>query len=137
MKKILRLAVVALAFAALNAWARGSVPVIDHEAVVAVRANGQPASAEQIRAAMQAAGAQRGWHITPAGNGKALAALNVRGKHTISADIGFAHGKYSVTYRDSSNMNYAPGEGRGSIHPKYNAWVQTLIDDTRIQLLRP
>jgi hypothetical protein len=31
-------------------------------------------------------------------------------------------------------MNYEPS---GLIHPKYNMWVQTLIDDTRIQLSRP
>lgn len=134
---ILRLWAVALAFAALNVHARGSVPVINHDAVPAVRASGQPASAEQIRAALQAAGAARGWQITPAGNGKALAVLNVRGKHSISADITYASGRYSIKYRDSSNMNYEPGEGAGTIHPKYNMWVQTLMDDTRMQLARP
>lgn len=134
---ILRLLAVALAFAALNAHARGSVPVINHEAVPALRASGQPASAEQIRAALQAAGAARGWQITPSGNGKALAVLNVRGKHSISADIAYASGRYSIVYRDSSNMNYEPGEGAGKIHPKYNMWVQTLMDDTRMQLAKP
>jgi hypothetical protein len=134
--KILRLLAIAVAFVALNVHARGSVPVINHDAVQAVRASGQPASAEQIRAAMQTAGAARGWQITPAGNGKALAVLNVRGKHSISADISYAAGRYSITYRDSSNMNYEPGEGAGKIHPKYNAWVQTLIDDTRMQLAK-
>lgn len=135
--KILRWLAIALAFAAWNAHARGSVPIIDHDAVPAVRASGQPASAEQIRTALQSAGAARGWQITPAGAGKALAVLNVRGKHSISADIAYASGRYSIKYRDSSNMNYEAGEGSGRIHPKYNAWVQTLIDDTRIQLLRP
>jgi hypothetical protein len=135
--KILRLLAIALAFAALNVHARGSVPIIDHEAVPAVRANGQPASAEQIRAALQAAGAQRGWQVTPAGSGKAVALLNVRGKHSISADVTFSAGKYAIKYRDSSNMNHEPGAGSGLIHPKYNMWVQTLIDDTRMQLARP
>jgi hypothetical protein len=135
--KILRLLAVVLAFAALNAHARGNVPIIDHEAIVATRASGQPASAEQIRTALQAAGAARGWQITPAGPGKAVALLNVRGKHSISADISYGAGKYSIKYRDSSNMNYAPGAGSGTIHPKYNMWVQTLVDDTRMQLMKP
>ena len=136
--KILRLlaAVLALA-AALNAHARGNVPIVNHEAIAATRASGQPASADQIRNALQTAGGNRGWQITPAGAGKALAVLNVRGKHTISADISYAAGKYSIKYRDSSNMNYEAGEGAGTIHPKYNMWVQTLIDETRIQLLKP
>jgi len=132
---ILRLLAVALAFIALNAHARGSVPIINHEAVPAVTASGKPASAEQIRAALQAAGAPRGWQITPAGSGKALAVLNVRGKHSISADISYDSGQYAIKYRDSSNMNYEPGTNL--IHPKYNTWVQTLIDDTRIQLSKP
>lgn len=135
--KILRLAALAVAFAALTAHARNSVPIVNHEAVPAVRASGQPASADQIRAAMQAAGTARGWQITPAGAGKAVAVLNVRGKHMVSADVSYSSGRYSIKYRDSSNMNYEPGEGAGRIHPKYNMWVQTLIDDTRIQLSRP
>lgn len=132
---ILRLLAAVLAFVALNAHARGSVPIINHDAVPAITASGKPASAEQIRAAMQAAGAPRGWQITPAGNGKALAVLNVRGKHSISADISYAAGQYSIKYRDSTNMNYEAGTNL--IHPKYNMWVQTLINDTRIQLSKP
>lgn len=136
--KILRLLAIALAFAAAaQVHARGSVPVINHESIAATRASGQPASAEQIRTALQAAGAARGWQITPAGNGKALAVLNVRGKHSISADISYGPGQYSIKYRDSSNMDYKAGEGAGTIHPKYNMWVQTLIDDTRMQLIKP
>jgi hypothetical protein len=133
--KILRLLAAVLAFVALNAHARSGVPILNHEAVPAITASGKPASAEQIRAAMQAAGAARGWQITPAGNGKALAVLNVRGKHSISADISYAAGQYSIKYRDSTNMNYEAGTNL--IHPKYNMWVQTLIDDTRIQLSKP
>jgi hypothetical protein len=133
--KILRLLAVALAFLALNAHARGSVPIVNHEALPAITASGKPASAEQIRAALQAAGAPRGWQITPAGNGKALAVLNVRGQHSVSADITYATGQYSIKYRDSTNMNY--DAATNLIHPKYNMWVQTLISDTRIQLSRP
>jgi hypothetical protein len=132
--KFLRLAAIALAFLALNAHARGSVPIINHEAIPATSASGQPASAEQIRTALQTAGAPRGWQITPAGQGKALAVLNVRGKHSVSADVAYSLGQYSIKYRDSSNMNYEPS---GVIHPKYNMWVQTLVDETRIQLLKP
>ena len=133
--KILRLLAAVLAFAALTVHARGSVPIINHEAVPALRATGAPASPQQILAAMQAAGAPRGWQVAPAGPGKAVGTLNVRGKHSISTDITLANGQYAIKYRDSSNMNYEPGSGE--IHPKYNMWVQTLIDDTRMQLIKP
>jgi hypothetical protein len=133
--KFLRPLAVAACCVALNAHARGSVPIINHEAVPAVRASGQAATPGQILAAMQAVGPQRGWQITATGAGKALGVLNVRGKHSISTDIQFGTGQYAIKYRDSANMNY--DAGTGLIHPKYNMWVQTLIDDVRIQLARP
>jgi hypothetical protein len=132
--KLLRLLAAILAFAALTVHARGSVPVINHEAVPAVRASGEPATAPQILAAMQAAGGLRGWQVAPSGPGKAIGTLNVRGKHSISTDITLAKGQYSIKYRDSSNMNYEPV---GLIHPKYNMWVQTFMDDVRMQLAKP
>jgi hypothetical protein len=135
MNKILRLAAVGvLAFAALHASARGNVPIVNHEAIPAATAAGQPATPEQIRAALQAAGSPRGWEITPAGNGKALAVLNVRGKHSVSADISYTRGEYAIKYRESANMNY--DAAANTIHPKYNMWVDKLIEDTRAQLLK-
>jgi hypothetical protein len=134
MKKIVCALAIAAACLALDAQARGSVPVIDHEAVPALRASGEPASAAQIQAALQAAGSARGWQITPAGNGKAVALLSVRGKHSVTADITIDQGRYAIKYRESSNMNYEPATR--AIHPKYNMWVQALIDDTRVQLAK-
>ena len=134
MKIIVRLLALVLAFAVLNAVARGNVPVVNHEAVPAVTASGQPAAPDQIRAALQAAGAPRGWMITPTGNGKALAVLDVRGKHQVSADITYTSGQYSIKYRDSSNMSYDARSN--TIHPKYNMWVEKLVEDTRAQLAR-
>jgi hypothetical protein len=132
--KFLRLVAIALAFFALNAHARGSVPIMNFEAVPAMTASGQPATVQQIRTALQAAGTPRGWQITQSSQSQSLAVLNVRGKHSVSADITYTRGQYSIKYRDSSNMNYEPS---GLIHPKYNMWVQTLMDETRIQLARP
>jgi hypothetical protein len=133
--KILRLLAAVLAFAVIGAHARGSVPVVNHEAVPAVRATGQPATPQQILAAMQAVGPARGWQVVPNGPTGAIATLDVRDKHRIAADITFAPGTYAIKYRDSSNMNYEAASNR--IHPKYNMWVQTFMDDVRIQLAKP
>jgi len=132
---VLRLLAAVLAFAVLGAHARGSVPIVNHDAVAAVRASGQPATPQQILAAMQAVGPSRGRQIAPTGPGTAIATLDVRGKHRVSADITFAQGQYAIKYRDSSNMNHEAGSNL--IHPKYNMWVQTFIDDVRIQLSKP
>ena len=135
MNKILRLAAAGvLAFAAAHAFARGNVPIVNHEAIPATTGAGQPATPEQIRTALQTAGSPRGWEIRPAGDGKALAVLNVRGKHSVSADITYTRGQYAIKYRESTNMNY--DSAANTIHPKYNMWVQTLIEDTRAQLLK-
>jgi hypothetical protein len=126
-----------LALAALTAQARSTVPVVNHQDVLAVRSTGLPASADRIRAAFLAAGAARGWQIAVVEPGKLLGTLNVRGKHTVSADITYADGKFSVRYRDSINMNYTPGgDGNGLIHPSYNKWVDFLMQDVRVELAR-
>ena len=138
MKNILRLAALAVAFSfvAMNAHARGAVAIVNYETVPAVHASGQPASAEQVRAALQAAGPVHGWQMTAAGANRVVAMLSVRGKHSVTADISYAAGQYSIKYRDSTNMNYEPGNGAGMIHPKYNMWVQALMDDIRMQLAK-
>ena len=134
MQKMLRLFAAVLAFAAFGAHARGNVPVENHEAIPALTAAGKPASPEQIRAALQAAGSPRGWIIKPVGAGKVLASLDVRSKHQVSADVTLRNGEYSIKYRDSNNMNYDAGSH--TIHPKYNMWVDALIRDTRAQLAK-
>jgi len=63
-------------------------------------------------------------------------------------EIVYSADKYSVTYRDSINMNYhseakydsrLPNSGANRatgpvIHPAYNTWVQELKDAIRIEL---
>jgi len=110
------------------------VPIVNYASVPAVTASGQPATEDQILSALKIAGAGHGWEVTSAANGKALAVLNVRGKHSVSADIEYSPGRYSIKYRESINLNYAAGD---LIHPNYNKWVQTLVDDVRQQLLKP
>lgn len=135
MTKTLRLIAAALvAFAALGAHARSNVAIENHDAIPAVTAAGKPATPEQIRAALQAAGGPRGWTFRPVAPGKTLAVLDVRGKHQVSADIAMKSGEYSIKYRDSQNMNY--DAGANTIHPKYNQWVDKLILDTRVQLAK-
>lgn len=127
----------ALSLSALAVQARGSVPIVNRDDVVAVRSNGLPASAAAIRTAFLTAGQARGWVIAVSQPGKLLATLDVRGKHTVSADVTYSEGKYSVRYRDSVNMNYGPGtDGSGVIHPHYNKWVDTLVQDVRIELAK-
>lgn len=133
MSKFLGLVPAVLAVAAFTAQARTSVPVVNYENVSVTNSTGQPASVEQIRKAVQSAAVARGWQLSDPGPNGAVATYHVRGKHTISTNVSYARGQYSVTYKDSINMNYAPGEGTGLIHPSYNVWTQGLVDAIRTE----
>lgn len=91
-----------------------------------------PARARQavIRAAQA-----NGWTTETAADGRLLATLLVRGKHTINVAITVMQGAFTVTYSGSHNMNYQKGpDGRDWIHPNYNVWVRTLSNAIRFEL---
>jgi len=135
--KTLRLLLLALSLVSVNAAARQGVPVIDHEQVSVSRSSGQPASAEQVKKAIEAAAAVRGWQVSHKAPGKLIATLHVRGKHTVSTEFSYAAGQFSAKYRDSVNMNFQPGgDGAGLIHPHYNKWLQLLLDGIRVEASR-
>ncbi len=137
MKSVLGIAV--LVFAALfqgPAMARGSVPVVNYENVTVTTGSGKPATAEQVRQAFISGTAGRGWTYTQAGEGKLLASLVVRNKHTVSAEIVYSGDKFSVTYTGSVNMNYELRDGKPVIHPNYNNWVANMLSDVRVELTR-
>ncbi|MGH6627408.1 MAG: hypothetical protein ACRECD_12885 [Burkholderiaceae bacterium] len=98
--------------------------------------SGKAVQAEQVKQAIQAAAGTRNWSLSPQAEGKLLATLNVRGKHTIMVEIAYAADRYSLSYKDSVNMNYGAHNGLPSIHPNYNKWVQHLQDGIRIELLK-
>lgn len=132
MSRILRLLALALALFALNAQARNIEPVGNFENQPATTGSGQPASVQQIKAALTAAGTPRGWQVSQVAPGQLVASVNVRDKHSVSVDISVVPGMYSIRYKNSSNMNYDGVQ----INPHYNKWVKTLADDTRKELAK-
>lgn len=116
--------------------ARASVPVVNYENVAVTTGSGKPATAGQVRQAFITGTAGRGWTYTQAGDGKLLANLVVRNKHTVSAEIVYSGDKFSVTYVGSVNMNYELKEGKHIIHPNYNNWVTNMLNDVRVELTR-
>ena len=112
--------------------ARSSVPIINHENLPTLSAVGKAVSSEQVKKAIVMAATAKGWTTTLDQNGAIIATLIVKNKHTIVVTISYAEDKFSVLYRDSSNMNYR----NGVIHPHYNSWVQTLVTAIRSELGR-
>jgi ABC-type thiamine transport system substrate-binding protein len=135
MKSIINITVWALAtlFCAPS-MARSSVPIVNYESVAITTGSGQAATPEQVKQAFIVGGAVKGWTFTVAGDGKLVANLVVRNKHTITADIAYSAGMYSVTYQGSTNMNYELKDGLPIIHPHYNKWVTNMLNEVRAQL---
>ncbi len=138
MRRFLQLAalLLPLALAAPAVVARTSVPIQNHENVSVTTASGKKATPAQIKAGFESAASALGWQLSQPAGGQMIATLHVRGKHTIAADVSYKPGVYSVKYRSSVNMNYAPGEGAGVIHPHYNKWLQALLDRARADIAR-
>lgn len=137
MKSIISIAALALVtLFTTPAMARGSVPIVNYENVAITTGSGKPATAEQVKQAFIAGGTSKGWTFTPAGDGKLLANLVVRNKHTITADIAYSADRYSVTYQGSVNMNYEVKDGQSVIHPHYNGWVTNMLNEVRTELAK-
>jgi len=115
-----------------GAHARSSVPAINHENLPTVSAIGKSVTSDQVKQAIVLAATSKGWTTSLDQSGAIVATLIVRNKHTIVVTIPFAEDKFSVLYRDSSNMNYS----NGTIHPHYNSWVESLLSGIRSELGR-
>lgn len=67
------------------------------------------------------AGAVLGWKMKKVGKGHLVGTLHLR-SHVAVVDITFNDKTYSITYKDSTNLNY---DGT-NIHSNYNGWIQNL-----------
>ncbi len=73
----------------------------------------------------------RGWAITSNdGQGKLVAQVVVRGKHTLIVDIQYDSRSFDINYRDSVNLEYrVRRNGRVNIHRNANSWMQNIQTD--------
>jgi glucose/arabinose dehydrogenase len=133
--KLLAAFLIASALLATPAMARSSVPVVNYENVSVPSSSDKVPTAAEVKQAILAAAEAKGWSIAQQPDGKLLATLKVRNKHAIVVEISYAGDQYSLTYKESINMNYAERDGEQLIHPHYNKWTQELIDAIHIEML--
>lgn len=124
------------ALASTSVHARPAVPIENHENVAVVTASGVAATAERVRQAFVLGGMKRGWRFEDAGDRQLTGTLNVRGKHTVMVTVNYGPERYSILYKDSTNMKYGQDDGQAVIHPFYNKWVQNLIRDVDMELAK-
>jgi len=87
-------------------------------------------SSADVKKAIMAAGASLGWQMRDAGPGVIEGTLFLR-SHMAQVTIPYTRDTYSITYKNSSNLNY---DGT-NIHSNYNGWVQNLDNAIKTQLL--
>jgi hypothetical protein len=147
MKTLTTLIFAAFMAVSTAAFARPPEAIIDYHDVGVTTGSGKPLSANQVSLAIQMAGKNKGWSIVNRGDGKLVGRYSwKRDKHIMFVEITPANGSYSIVYRDSVNLGYAPEaawesqESGGDekvpvIHPFYNRYVKALIEAIRFEFL--
>lgn len=86
-------------------------------------------SLEDVSKAIIRAGGGLGWQIQEDKPGHMVGTLYLR-THVAVVDINYTTKSYSITYKDSKNLDY---DGT-NIHTNYNGWVQNLNKAINVQL---
>lgn len=84
---------------------------------------------DEISKAILRAGRSVGWQMKEIKPGHMVGTLFIR-THIAVVDINYSSKSYSITYKDSTNVNY---DGQ-NIHNRYNDWIMTLDKGIRAQL---
>jgi uncharacterized lipoprotein YajG len=123
-----KIALIAIAFALLGGCRTAPIHNVSDAPVVV--AAGKQATTDDVKMAILRAGGNLGWQMTQTGAGLINARIALRG-HTASVDVNYNTKTYTITYRDSTNLDASGGQ----IHKNYNGWIENLDRDIRAQLL--
>lgn len=134
--KLFAVLFLAMVFIAGPASARRLVPIVNHSDIAIVASSGKTVTAAHVKQAIMVGAAAKGWTTAEQEDGKLLATVNVRSKHTVMVLIAYTPAKYSLTYQNSIGMNYDQQDGQPVIHPSYNKWVQGLQEAIRTELFK-
>ena len=108
-----------------------SRPIVNVTDQPIVTAAGKQLTADQVRNGIVSAGNASGWVMTPVSPGL-ISGRFVKQDHVAVVDIRYSEKMYSITYKDSINLNY-----RGTqIHKAYDEWIEGLDREIRNELLR-
>jgi hypothetical protein len=137
MRKISALLAATLLSVSLQTMAREIVPIVNLTDLPVASASGKPPTADQVKQAIQTAAVERQWILTEVSPGRLLATKQWNNaKHTIMTDVGYTADKFSLTYKDSVNMNYGQRNGAPAIHPHYNRFTREFGESIRLALSR-
>ena len=104
-------------------------PVRNISAEPVVAPAGRAVSLDEVGKAILRAGGTLGWQMKQVEPGYILGTLKLR-SHIAVVDVRYTTQNYSVTYKDSTNLNY---DGT-NIHNNYNGWISNLDRAIKTQL---
>ena len=107
-----------------------SRPIVNVTDQPVVAMAGKQLTSDQVRDSIIKAGVGLGWVMTPVSPGLISGRLALR-DHVAIVEIRYSAATYSITYKDSTNLNYRDGQ----IHQNYNGWIENLDRDIRANLL--
>ena len=84
---------------------------------------------DDVKKAIIRGGASLNWVMKVDKPGHIVGTLNLR-NHMAQVDINYTAKSYSITYKDSKELNY---DG-SNIHSNYNGWIQNLQRNIDVQL---
>lgn len=130
MSKLIKTLLVAAALIlAQPVLARGSVPAKSPTGATYVLPPSRTITLTQIRDSIATAGGARGWRRVSDDPGNMTLYINVRGKHEVTVRVAYDQKGFQVFYVSSVNMDHRLRSGVDYIHPKYNMWVESLVQD--------
>ncbi len=86
----------------------------------------------EVTKAIKRAGSGLGWQMKEQTPGHIVGSLYLR-THVAVVDITYTLDEYSINYKDSTNLNYNPGNN--TIHKNFNSWIQNLTNAIHTQLV--
>ena len=118
--------VAAMLFSA-NASARMSQPLQSPQHASFAASGDRLPSLDKVRESIVQAGAARGWRVTAEQPGRLTLHNVIRGKHVVEVNVSYDRHGVDVSYVSSDNLDYEMRGDVAYIHPKYNEWIQKLL----------
>lgn len=136
--KVIKMALFLLAFVVSGAvFARAPEPVINVVDQPITITGGKKLTVDEVKQIISKVAQEKKWVVAPMQNGNLVATLSWKSnKHVIAVEIVCDTDRFSITYRDSVNMNYAVTDSQPVIHPYYNRFVGELRDAIRVETMR-
>ena len=88
---------------------------------------------QKIEKAIISGATSKGWRVEKVKEGLIHAVLSQRA-HLIEVEIPYGEDFYAIWYKHSENLRY--NEKKGTIHPRYNAWIIYLSRAINAELYR-